>query len=232
MRWCFEAVAWLLWRRLESCDGVDVSKYRGIVDWPAVKASGSVRFAYAEASHGTDPDGQYDDNCSGCTAAQIPFGAFHFLLFTEDVGTQAGTFLNQISKGFGMLRPAVDVESRSDTDKRRAGTPEMTPSKRATALKAFCELVEPTTGPLMIYTNVDYWNVEMAGTDAFSNRSLWIAYPRKCIVPPLPNGWRRWALWQHSFSGSVPGINAGAPPVDLDRTNGTMSSIIRSNPER
>lgn len=97
MRWCFDAVAWLLWRRRESCDGVDVSKYRGIVDWPAVKASEAVRFAYAEASHGADPDGQYDANCSGCAAAQIPFGAFHFLLFTEDVGAQARTFMNQTS---------------------------------------------------------------------------------------------------------------------------------------
>jgi GH25 family lysozyme M1 (1,4-beta-N-acetylmuramidase) len=42
--------------------------------------------------------------------------------------------------------------------------------------------------------------------------------------PTIPEGWRRWAFWQHSSKGQLPGIDG---PVDLDHFAGTLAQLHR-----
>src|SRR4029077_10129582 len=57
--------------------GIDVSHWKGAIQWPRV-AHGGYRFAFTEATNGFSADWTYERNRTGATAAGLAFGAFHF----------------------------------------------------------------------------------------------------------------------------------------------------------
>ena len=75
----------------------------------------------------------------------------------------------------------------------------------------------------IIYTNNSFWTSSMANTDWFARNGysvLWIAHWTSATQPAVPAaGWggAGWTFWQHSSTGTVPGISG---QVDLDRFNG------------
>ena len=78
--------------------------------------------------------------------------------------------------------------------------------------------------PVIYTTNSTFWWGSMAGTDSFARNGnhLWIAsWTTSTSQPTMPAanwGGNGWTLWQHSSTGSVPGVGG---PVDLDRFNGS-----------
>ena len=60
--------------------GIDVSKYQGVVDWPAVQKAG-VRFAFIRVSDGLDSlDEHFAKNWTGAHAAGLLRGAYQYFL--------------------------------------------------------------------------------------------------------------------------------------------------------
>ena len=58
--------------------GIDVSKWQGVVDWAKVKAAG-VDFAMLRAGYGQGTaDSEFAKNAAGCEAAGLPYGVYWF----------------------------------------------------------------------------------------------------------------------------------------------------------
>jgi GH25 family lysozyme M1 (1,4-beta-N-acetylmuramidase) len=196
-------------------EGIDVSKWQGVINWPMVRAAGK-QFAITKATEGVGyKDGQYDANKAGAMASDIAFGAYHFArpdLNSTNTGAvaEADWFVDTAAYEPGMIIPTLDLE--------RSG------GKSSAALiswvKSWVGRVYERLGVKpMIYASPSFWQNNMANTSWFADNGydvLWIA-PWGVTSPSVPgNNWggKSWTFWQYSDNGIVPGISGG---VDLDR---------------
>lgn len=199
-----------------SLAGIDVSIHQGSIDWVRVGAAGK-RFAYVRASAGTlTADTAYGTNRAGARAAGLTVGSYHFANpdgAPNDAANEAAWFLRNATIASGDLLPVLDLEVSNGLD--------------SSALIAWAQTwlttVEAATGvkPL-IYTTPAFWSGSMANTDRFARAGygLWVAHWTSASQPTVPAGdWAGtgWTFWQHSSTGSVPGIQGA---VDLDRFPG------------
>jgi lysozyme len=199
-------------------DGIDVSVHQGAIDWARVAAAGK-RFVFARASAGTlTADGRYEANRTGARAVGIPVGAYHFAnpdTAPNDALNEASWFLSNATPASGDLIPTLDIEVANGLS--------------ATALTAWLKtwlarVTEVTGVRPMIYTSPNFWKLHVADTEWFARNGytvLWVAHWTKASTPLLPAaGWggAGWTFWQHSSTGSVPGIGGA---VDLDHFNGS-----------
>lgn len=92
--------------------GIDVSKWQGLCDWPAIAAAG-VRFAFLKACNGTSRDPQFAANWR-LSAGVLPRGAYLWLT-DEDPRKQAEAVvaLLDTSCDRGEMPIAIDVEETS-----------------------------------------------------------------------------------------------------------------------
>ena len=197
-------------------DGIDVSYHQGTIDWTRVAGAGK-RFAYIRASAGTlTADTTYVSNRVGARGAGLTVGSYHFANpdgAANDAANEAAWFLRNATIGSGDLLPVLDLEVSNG----------LAPAALLDWARIWLANVEAATGVRpVIYTTPSFWVTSMANTDwfALNGYRLWIAHWTTASQPTVPAGnWagQGWTLWQHSSTGSVPGI-AGA--VDLDRFNG------------
>jgi lysozyme len=197
-------------------DGIDVSYHQGAIDWPRVAGAGK-RFAYVRASAGTlTADTAYATNRAGARGAGITVGSYHYAnpdSAPNDAANEAAWFLQNATVASGDLLPVLDLEVSNGL-----GSAALT-SWAQTWLAA----VESATGVKpVIYTTPTFWSSALGNTDWFARNGyrLWVAHWTTASQPTVPAAnWAGggWTFWQHSSTGSVPGI-AGA--VDLDRFNG------------
>jgi lysozyme len=206
--------------------GIDVSRYQGRIDWPAV-ASRPVRFVIIRATKGNRyRDGRYARNLAGATQNGLVVGAYHFAkpdLAPGDARAEADRFLRVARVAAGDVVPVLDIE---ETGGLSAG------QLRAWA-RVWLERVRARTGVrAMIYSGSHFWHGFMRNTSSFAQHGhpLWVAhwYVR---APDVPS--RRWAgkgytVWQWSAVGRIAGIKG-----DVDRdwikgplTRGTIASLI------
>jgi lysozyme len=196
--------------------GIDVSYHQGAIDWGRVAAAGKA-FAIVRASAGTlTSDVAYETNRAGARAAGIAVGAYHFGnpdSAANDALNEARWFVQNATVASGDLVPVLDLEVSNGL-----GAAALT-----TWAKTWLSEVESATGvrPL-IYTTPTFWSSSMANTDWFARNGyrVWIAHWTSASQPTVPAGnWadNGWTFWQHSSTGSVPGVSG---PVDLDRFNG------------
>ncbi|MBA3718037.1 MAG: glycoside hydrolase family 25 protein [Actinobacteria bacterium] len=181
--------------------GIDVSNHQERIDWSRVKADG-ISFALIKASEGTTfADAKYRAHVTGAKAVGIKTGAYHFARPdtystdpAKDARAEADWFLSLAAPRSGDLLPALDLET--------AG---LSPDGMIEWARAWLDRVRRATGARpLLYTYPYFWE-QMGQTTAFRNYPLWIAN-YGVSEPILPAGWRRYAVWQYSASGSVDGI--------------------------
>ena len=199
-------------------DGVDVSYHQGMIDWQQV-AGGGKKFAFLRASAGTlTADTAYAANYAGARAAGLSVGSYHYGnpdSAVNDATNEATWFLQHATIQSGDLLPVLDLEVSNGLDA----------ASLTTWAQTWLTQVSAATGvhPI-IYTNPNFWSTSMTDTTWFATNGypvLWIANWTSASTPIVPAGnWAGigWSFWQHSSTGTVPGI-VGA--VDLDRFNGT-----------
>ncbi len=199
-------------------DGVDVSYHQGTIDWAQVAGSGK-KFAFVRATAGSlTADTAYATNRSGASAAGLAVGAYHFANpdgAANDASNEATWFLQNAAVASRDLIPVLDLEVTNG----------LSPAAMTSWAQTWLGQVSAATGVRpIIYTNANFWATSMANTDWFAANGytvLWIAHWTSASTPSVPaNNWAGygWTLWQHSSTGSVPGI---AGPVDLDRFRGS-----------
>ena len=98
--------------------GIDVSHWKGQIDWVAVAGAG-YGFTFAKATEGTTfSDATYPVNRSGTATAGVRFGAFHFARPTgasdaaaaANAIAQADYFVGFAQPKRGDLLPVLDLE--------------------------------------------------------------------------------------------------------------------------
>lgn len=203
-----------------SARGVDVSKWQhpspGSIDWAKVAADGR-SFAIIKATDGNGgASPHFASDSAKAHAAGLVIGAYHMGRPGKPARAQADEFVAALAEqpaGAATLPPVLDLEY---TDGR-------SPAQIAAWAREFLDRVAERTGRTpMIYTFRWFWDVEMAGTEAFRDHPLWLAAYQRTAPTALPGGWERITVWQTSGSGRVDGV---VTPVDLNTFNGDEAAL-------
>ena len=196
-------------------EGIDVSKWQGVINWPMVRAAGK-RFAITKATEGIGyEDGKYDANKAGALGNGIAFGAYHFARpdlnpTNANAVAEADWFVNTAGYQAGMIIPTLDLE-------RSGGKSD---AALISWVKSWVGRVYERLGVKpMIYASPNFWQTNMGNTSWFADNGydvLWVAH-WGVTSPSVPaNNWggKSWTFWQYTSDGVVPGIDGR---VDLDR---------------
>ena len=202
-----------LWAATGSAEvsGVDVSKWQGSdIDYAAVKADGNA-YVFVKATEGnTEVDPDFAENFAKAKAAGLLVGAYHFFITGDTPQRQFENYSGAVTLGTGDLPPVVDIE------KLTGGTAAQVPGE----LQQFLDLLQQHYGVQpIIYSGESFANTDL---DGFGTYPLWVAEYTSASRPKVPEGWKTWAFWQYSQSGTVSGINGN---VDLNRFNGTEAQM-------
>ena len=196
--------------------GIDLSKWNGTaIDWPTVKKSG-VSFVFLKATEGKDRiDPTFEKNWRDAAAVGIPYAPYHFYYFCSTADDQADWFIANVPKASMKLPPVLDVEwnHASKTCKARPD-----PQTVRASMQRFMDRIEAFYGKRpIIYTSVDFHKDNLVG--AFNGYHFWVrsvaAHPSKIYAD------RRWAFWQYTATGVVPGLKG---ETDINVFAGTAKS--------
>lgn len=190
--------------------GPDVSHYQGVVLWSKVKAAGH-SFAFAKATEGSRRvDPAFRQNLTGMKGAGLVPGVYHFLRADSSPYDQASFFVETIGDPTGLLC-MLDVEA--------SGTSKPSYSD----VLSFADRFSQSTNnhPLIVYTGRWYW-VGVMG-DPYGAHLGPLHHAKYASTPgELYGGWNAFTFWQHTSTGSCPGING---TCDLNKFYGTMTDL-------
>lgn len=180
--------------------GIDVSKWQGDINFARARASG-VSFVFIKATEGKDRvDDNFEKNWRGAATAGVPYAPYHFYYFCSTADEQADWFIRNVPKQAINLPPVLDVEwnAASKTCKTR-------PSREVAVaeLQRFMDRIEAHYGKRpIIYTSVDFHRDVLIGE--FKNYHFWL----RSVADHPSNVYagRRWAFWQYTSTGVVPGV--------------------------
>lgn len=192
--------------------GIDVSSWQGgSIDWDAVAASG-VKFAFIRLSDGMTLDKHFARNWSEAKRVGIIRGAYQFWRARHVPEDQADFLLEQMGPlEEDDLPPVIDLE----TDDGRPA------DEVAEKVRRWIAHVELNLGRRpIIYSGLYSWPSYFDEPE-FVDYDLWIPqYSPTC--PTIPRVWVDWEFFQHSSTGSVPGIPGN---VDLNDFNGSLDDL-------
>ena len=191
--------------------GIDVSKYQGRIDWPAV-ATSPVRFVIMRATLGNRyQDERYARNRAGATENGLVVGAYHFAkpnLSPRDPRGEADHFLRVANVAAGDVLPVLDIEETGGLSPRQL---------RAWA-QAWLDRVESRTGVrAMIYSGNYFWRGFMRNSSWFGKRGhpLWVAHWNVGRAPRSPATAGR---------GTDTRSGSGRPPGGSPASRGTSTA--------
>jgi lysozyme len=178
-------------------------------------------FAYAKTSLGTShADPSFANNYAAIKAAGLIRGAYHTFDATVDGAAQADYFLARLGTlPQGDLPPALDVEPQGTLYTGQVVVPVST---MLSGINAWMTHVKAATGRTPVILSSRYV-LDQFGSDisGISSYPLWV-YGINVSCPSLPSAWQKWALWDYSGTGKVPGITG---IVDLVKFNGTQANL-------
>jgi len=198
--------------------GIDVSRWQGAINWPAVRAAG-IAFAYIKATEGGDhSDPSFPDNWQGAARAGVPRGAYHFYYFCRPAVDQARWFIQHVPRDPAALPPVLDLEwnHRSPTCRHRPDPATV----RAEAAR-FLDILTAHYGQRpVIYTTVDFYRE--TGIGALPGTEFWL----RSVAghPSVVYPGQRWSFWQYTGTGLVPGVRG---PVDINVFAGSLADWRR-----
>lgn len=190
--------------------GIDVSRHQGIINWPVVKQN--VEFAMIKlggSDQGFYPDGQGLRNALAVRDLKLPHGFYFYLGGAHTIEEEVIHIKNVLST-VGGLRDgeiyALDWEERHSDEVgyldgivaglRRAGLP-------APMIYMSLSRVTGNSWQRLVDQGCYLWVAAWGNNDAT---------PQTNEIPGADE-WKRWAMWQYSSTGTVPGIQGR---VDLN----------------
>ncbi len=176
-------------------EGIDVSRYQGVIDWQRVVASNQIGYAYVKATEGeTLVDRMYSKNVVEARRAGLRVGSYHFYRPNVNWKRQAKHMKKHVRVHEQDLIPIVDVEVRG----------RVSHEKFIRDLKQFVVEVEHYYGckPLL-YTYQNFYNKHLVGHfDGYQ----WMIARYRMEVPELSDG-VNFMMWQYTDSGVMDGVN-------------------------
>lgn len=195
--------------------GIDVSKYNDHVDWQTAKKSG-ISFAFIKATEGKDRvDPKFDEFWRGARAAGVAYAPYHFYYFCSTPDQQADWFIANVPREAVKLPPVLDAEwnPASPTCKLRPD-----PATVRADMKRFMDRLEAYYGKKpIIYTSVDFHRDNFVGY--FKDYQFWLR--SVASHPEDKYADRKWAFWQYTSTGIVPGVGG---KTDINVFAGTQDN--------
>ncbi len=188
--------------------GIDISRWQANIDWRAVKGAGT-RFVYIKATEGGDHiDPSFQQNWAGAKAAGVPRGAYHFVYWCRPAHEQAQWFVTHIPNEPDALPPVLDLEWNGHS----RTCPRKVPKELALEkIRLMLSELERHTGKVpVIYTDITFHKDILEGEREFDRYGFWLR--STAALPEQRYHNRRWAFWQYTTTGTVPGIRG-----DVDR---------------
>lgn len=204
--------------------GIDVSNHQPSVDWEQVRGAGHT-FAFTKVSEGLGtPDREFGrGRWKAMRDAGLVRGAYHFARPQKgrDPKAEVKEFLHlvELAGGFedGDLVPVLDLEAYGKAGK-------LTPKQTLEWAGGFVEEMHARVGRRpIIYTGV-FWRESMANPPHNLQCRLWLAAYVKDPKPFIPKAWKTFSIWQHSETGSSPGVPG---KIDLNRLPGGEAALNR-----
>ncbi len=206
--------------------GVDVSVYRGHVNWHKVKNKTDIVFAIAKATQGIFLiDETFDTNWVGMRRVNLIRGAYHFFLPKANAIAQANHYLKVVGDILHTtdLPPILDVEDYPLWV--REAWRSISVNTRISRIRQWLDRVESVTNRVpIIYTSWSSWIAITGNSQAFTRYPLWVAN-YGVSTPSVPaNNWggQGWFIWQFTEHGEISGIN---PPTDINWYRDSSESL-------
>ena len=197
----------------DAVHGIDVSSYETSIDWAMAKASG-VDFAFIRVSDGLQHrDAKFATYWPGAKDAGVMRGAYQFFRPSQDPIAQAQLLLDAIGPRMPGLPPVIDVETTSG----------LAPLQVEASVRAWVDHVTGAIGRRpIIYAGYYSWQ-DYTGNANLTSSPLWHAQYTTAACPNIPTPWTRWLFWQHSSTGTVPGVLG--EPTDMNVFDGTLDEL-------
>ena len=192
--------------------GIDVSKYQGVIDWGKVSKAG-IKFAMARASYGQNSrDATFASNVAGAQKYGLSVGAYHYSYAESAAQAQAEAqnFLAAV-KGLKLTYPlAFDLEYNTNTAKAAGQWSDIA--------AAFLRALENAGYFAMLYS--DKYSLETRfEAGKIAPFAVWVAQWAGKNTYARPYG-----IWQNSNTGNVPGISGA---VDMDISYVDYAGMIK-----
>lgn len=193
--------------------GIDVSKWQAGVDWQKVAQAGK-RFAIARSTIGRETkDEFFTTNYRRILAQGLIPGIYHVVTGDSPGPVQAANLYDSLktagyTKGFVVL----DVE-RDDG---------ATPTQVLSIVQYLCNFVRDELERTPVIYSGYFWRDNLSNHHDNFGAKLWLPYYGEDPEPWIPEAWDNWTFWQHTSTGSVPGVTGH---VDLDWYDGTLSEL-------
>lgn len=190
---------------------IDVSSNNGIVDWNKI-ANAGVEEVFIRLSLGyNDMDRNAMVNANGAARADLIVGYYHFAYPDKTTGTHTGDAKQEANYFTGLFAngkmPAPAVLALDLENWSAAKDSPLTKTEYMEWVNVFLSEVKAATGiDCMIYSYKGYLDSHLPADHNLGGVSLWIANYNNVAMPPLPIGWTKYALWQYSEKGSLPGV--------------------------
>ena len=195
-----------------STKGIDVSTYQGQPDWAKVKASG-VDFAFIRAGYGKNNIDQrcsYNGTNTKANGVTPHFYWFSYAYSQDMVVNEANYLIAEAKKYTSNCMLAWDFEYDSMNYAKNKGVT-VSKSTLTNWAVAFCQTVTAAGFTPIIYANEDYVRnyIDIDSVISQTGAKLWFARYSSTIGNYGSNAY----IWQHSSTGSVPGISGN---VDMN----------------
>ncbi len=204
-------------QKISRFDGIDVSKWQGVIDWSRVRAAG-IDFVMIKAGEGTQMESTFLRNINGAKAAGIQCGVYWFAnaRSTSEAYAEAQACVNVI-KNFKLEYPVVyDFEYRSMDNNPLSKNRVMATD----TILTFLNYVESQGFYSMFYSNKDFPQTYLQIERITSRFDFW--YVNLSLSQPDV----KCNIWQYSHTGRVDGI---PEIVDLDVSFTDFKSIMIAN---
>lgn len=202
--------------------GIDVSKWQGAIDWPAVERSGLTDFAAVRVTIGLTPDERWQANLAGA-ADHIPLPMAYAVVGTRAAQADAADLLvNLVDRVADVAKVGLVVDAESFAD---GSHPTME------QVHAFRDALHRLTGRWPLAYLPDWW---MTQHGYATDDKPWPWWPSRYVAPPwdparlaglrppLAHGFTVQGPWQFTSSGTVAGI---AGNVDRNVFFGTLAKL-------
>jgi lysozyme len=194
--------------------GIDAARFQKSIDWNTARRNG-VNFAFIKATEGGDLlDSGFKDHWRGAGQAGVARGAYHFYYFCTAPEVQARWFIENVPRG-NMLPPVLDMEWNPFSP--TCATVRPPGAEVRDQMNRWLRIVSAHYGQKpIIYTTPKFFREN--DLSRIKGYEFWLRATAKQPAEIYPG--QRWAFWQYSSTGIIPGIQG---EVDLNVFSGTRA---------
>lgn len=191
--------------------GIDVSHWKGVIDWNAVAAD-DIQFVMLGTTYSGGVDPYFRANAEGAAKAGLNVGAYLYSYATDtQIASDEADFILDLIKDYPISYPvAFDAESS------KMG--ELSPQEISNIINTFCKKIEDAGYYPMVYAN-DYWLANKIDLSQMKY-DVWVA--RYEVKHTFANP----VMWQATQTGSINGVNGN---VDINFQYRDLSDKLPAN---